>query len=110
MVGGISACRLGHLFQHTVDGIDYVGAGDFEDDDQDGVFEHAALPGSIDSGQASGADVGDGVGHGPEVGDAHRGAGLPVIAGDDGTKIGGFENLIVGVDLPAVFGVFESCL
>ena len=107
MVGGISACKLGHLFQDAVHRIDYVGAGYFEDDDQDGVFEHAAVPGSIDPCQPSGSDVGNGVGHGPKVGDTHRRSGLPVIAGDNGTEIGGFENLIVGVDLPAVFGVFE---
>ena len=37
-----------------------------------------------------------------QVGDAHRRAGLPVIAGDDGRIVAGLEDLIVVGDLPAM--------
>ena len=57
-----------------------------------------------------GVDVGDAVCHRAQVGDAHRRAGLPVIAGDDGRVVAGFEDLIVVADLPAMVGVLKAPL
>ena len=46
---------------------------------------------------------------GSQVADAHRRAGLLVIADNDGRVVPGFEDLVVVVDLPAVLGICQSC-
>src|ERR1017187_6385960 len=94
--GGLEARHLGH---HVVHGGDDIGAGNLEDDDQDGVLQLGVLPVGIDARNAGGEDVGDAIGNGPQVGDAPRRAGLLVISGDDGRVVAGFEDLVVVADL-----------
>ena len=84
---------------HAVDGLDDVGAGLAEDDDQ-----HRRLA----VGQAEIAHVLDGIVHRGEVRQLHRGA---VAVGHDQRRvIGGLGGLVVGIDLIALVAVVDRAL
>ena len=73
----------------AIDGLDDVGAGLPEDNEQDG---------GLAVGEAARADVFDGVGHGGDVADADRRAIL--ITDDQRPVVLGLEQLIGGADRP----------
>ena len=85
MAGGIEACNCGSEREHPVHGVDDVGAGLAEDDDQHGRL-------AVD--QPGVAQVLDRIAHLRDIGQTHRGA---VVVGDDQRRIvGRLEQLIGG--------------
>ena len=104
--GGLQVRHLGH---HVVHGRNDVGAGALKDNDQHRALELRWGPlVFFDARDAGGVDVGDAVGNRAQIGDAHRRAGLLVIAGNDRRVVAGLEYLVVVADLPAMVRVLES--
>ena len=87
MVGGMAACRWG-ISASTLSTVEITLA--------PGILKTMSRMAScslpvgllrIDAGDAGGANVGDAVGDSAQIVDAHRRAGLLVIAGDDGRVV-----------------------
>ena len=72
-----------HLLEDSIDRIDDVGAGNFEDDDQNRIFKFPGMAGGVVARKTRGVNVRDRVDHGAEVADADGGSSLLVIADDD---------------------------
>ena len=48
-----------HLLEHGIDTVDNIGARDFKDDDENGVFQDTAVALCIVAGETRGVDVGN---------------------------------------------------
>ena len=111
MVGGMAACRRG-ISAITLSTVEITLApGILKTMSRTALFSFARRASDrIDARHAGGVDVGDAVDDRAQVGDAHRRAGLLVVAGDDGRIVAGLENLVVVADLPAMVRVLKGAL